>query len=145
MNATHFLALIKNAFISFGFGLLYVFIVFIFCNDVVGAQPFNLMIGTIFTFISCGVINVIVLPIITLIDRKTMDIKTFKELLLRYMPIFATPFMLAYTLFVLAEGVDLEIVMHVFIVMLVSYTNLYVYLSFVKATVEKQNTILTQS
>ncbi|MEO8146116.1 MAG: hypothetical protein ABI723_00700 [Bacteroidia bacterium] len=134
MNSTHFISLIKSLFITFIFGLLYVFTCVIFSSDaVMGDASIQLLIGSILTFISCLVLNIVVLPVITLIDRKRMDIKSFKELLIRYMPIFSAPFLIAFTLFFFAEGADYEILMHVFIVMLVSYTNLYVYLSCVKS------------
>ena len=106
----------------------------IFSTDAVAADAsIQLLIGSILTFISCLVINIVVLPIITLIDRKRMEVKTFKELLIRYMPIFSAPFLIAFILFLFAEGAEYEILMHVFIVMLVSYTNLYVYLRLVKS------------
>ncbi len=142
MNSKHFISLFKNAIISFIIGLIYVFVVVIFCNDILGEQPYiHLIIGSILTFISCGVINVIVLPIITISDKKIFETKLFRELLLRYMPIFAAPFIILFSLFVLTEGAEYEIIMHVFIVMLVSYTNLYVYLSFVKYANSNDNTI----
>lgn len=133
MNAIHFKALLKNLFISFIFGIIYVFFLMIVFSDEVQLEiSIHLLIGIVFTIISCGVINVIVLPIITLSDKKAMNEKSFKELMHRYLPIFATPFMILFGIFVLAEGAEIEILMHVFLVMLVSYTNLYIYLSAVK-------------
>lgn len=134
MNATHFISLIKSCFITFIFGVIYVFTSVLFSADVLIADAsMQVLVGTILTFISCLVLNIVVLPIITLIERKRMDSKSFKELLIRYMPIFASPYLILFSLFVLAEGAEYEIIMHVFVVMLVSYTNLYVYLSFVKS------------
>lgn len=135
MNSNHFRALLKNLFVSFVFGILYAFFMLILFSDEMHEQgSMHLLIGIVLTIISCGVINVIVLPVITLSDKKAMEEKSFKELMHRYLPIFATPFMMVFGIFVLAEGAELEIIMHVFLVMLVSYTNLYVYLSSVKGT-----------
>lgn len=133
MNAFHFKALLKNLFVSFVFGVIYILFLLIIFSDTMHEQSaMHLLIGIVLTIISCGVINVIVLPIITLSDKKAMDEKSFKELMLRYLPIFATPFMIVFGIFVLDEGAELEIIMHILLVMLVSYTNLYVYLSSVK-------------
>jgi hypothetical protein len=129
MNANHFKALLKTMFVSFVFGVLYILFLLILFSDIMHEQiAMHLLIGIVLTIISCGVINVVVLPIITLTDKKAMDEKSFKELMHRYLPIFATPFMILFGIFVLAEGAELEIIMHVFLVMLVSYTNLYVYI-----------------
>lgn len=133
MNAFHFKALLKNLFVSFVFSVIYILFLLIIFSDTMHEQSaMHLLIGIVLTIISCGVINVIVLPIITLSDKKAMDEKSFKELMLRYLPIFATPFMIVFGIFVLDEGAELEIIMHILLVMLVSYTNLYVYLSSVK-------------
>lgn len=146
MKALHFIALIKNAFISFILGLLYVCVCIIFFNDIAYVDGYiELMIGIVLVFVSCGVINVIVLPVITLIDRRTMENQSFKELMLRYLPIFAAPFMIIFGVFVLAEVAEPEITMYVFLVMLVAYTNLYVYISLVKANLENEKLIIKQS
>lgn len=135
MNANHFRALLKTLFVSFVFGILYIFFMLIlFIDEMHEQSSMHLFIGIVLTIISCGVINVIVLPVITLSDKKAMNEKSFKELMQRYLPIFATPFMIVFGIFVLAEGAELEIIMHVFLVMLVSYTNLYVYISSIKGT-----------
>lgn len=142
MNAIHFISLIKSCFITFIFGVVYLFTCVICSADVVFADASTqIFIGIILTFISCLALNIVVLPIITLLDRKRMVEKTFKELLIRYMPIFAAPYLILFSLFLFSEGAEYEILMHVFIVMLVSYTNLYVYLSFVKAATNIDNTV----
>ena len=129
MNANHFKTLLKTLFVSFIFGIIYVLFILILFSDVVHEQSDgHALIGIILNLISCVVINVIILPVITLSDKKAMDEKSFTELIVRYLPIFATPFMIVFGIIVLAEGAETEIIMHVFLVMLVSYTNLFLYI-----------------
>lgn len=133
MKTLHFKSLIKSFVAGFILGIVYTLICVLAGTDVFAKDAaIHLIIGSVLAFfISLG-INLVVWPVITLLDREAMNEKTFMELVHRYLPLFSLPFMCVLIFFICFPELPAAAEIHVFAVMLTAYTNFYLYLNFLK-------------
>lgn len=89
----------------------------------------HIVIMLVLGCISCITLNTIINPLIYLFDNKTMMSQTSTALFYRYMPIYATPFALIFIIVFYEGGMDKEFLAHVFSIMAISYSNLFLFLN----------------